>query len=128
MPSSSTRSNGHDHEAADALWTIGITGGLGIAAVPPVQADRRARLVLLDQRPRDDVARRVGAGGAVLASFSRPENAAVALEKLLDAGFINVEQEVEGRRTVIIVDAGDRQAQAREIIAEHGGTEFDPPN
>jgi len=80
-----------------------------------------------DELPQVDVGR-FGAGRTILAAFGRPEDAAVALEKLLDAGFINVEQEVEGGRTVVVLDAGDRQDQAHEILAEHGGVEFDPPN
>jgi hypothetical protein len=45
-----------------------------------------------------------------------------------DAGFINVEREVEGGRTVLVLDAGDQQKRAREILATHGGVEFDLPS
>ena len=74
-----------------------------------------------------DLAGRVGAGPTLLAAFGRTEDAAAALGELLDAGFINVEQEIEGPRTVLVLDAGTRQKQAREILAAHGGLEFDPP-
>jgi hypothetical protein len=62
-----------------------------------------------------------------LAAFGRTEDAAAALDELLNAGFINVEQEVEGERTVLVVDAGPRENQARQMLAAHGGVEFDPP-
>ena len=67
------------------------------------------------------------AGPTILAAFGSAEDAAAALGELLDAGFINVEQEVEGGRTVLVLDAGDQQKRAREILAAHGGLEFDPP-
>lgn len=75
-----------------------------------------------------NVAGRFGAGRTLLAAFDRPEGAAAALEKLLAAGFINVERETEGRRTVLVLDAGNQQDEARAILAEHGGAEFDPPS
>ncbi len=81
-----------------------------------------------DEHPQRDVAGRFGAGRTVLATFGRAGAAAAVVEKLLDAGFVNVEQEVEGSRTVVIVDAGDRLDLAREILVEQGGVEFDPPD
>ena len=81
-----------------------------------------------DEGPEPHVAGRFGAGRTVLATFGRPQDAAVAVEKLLDAAFINVEHEVDGDRTTVIVDAGDRQDLAREILVEQGGVEFDPPD
>jgi hypothetical protein len=81
-----------------------------------------------DQLPTAGVAGRFGAGRTLLASFDHPEDAAAALEKLLGAGFINVEQETEGRHTVLVLDAGERQAEARAIFAEHDGVDLDPPS
>jgi hypothetical protein len=81
-----------------------------------------------NERPTGDQVGRIGAGETILAAFDVPEVAAIALEELLAAGFINVERETEGRRTVLIVDAGNRQAEARAILHQHGGEEFDPPS
>jgi hypothetical protein len=81
-----------------------------------------------DERPQSEVAGRSAAGRTVLATFARPRDAAVAVEKLLDTGFVNVEQEVEGALTMVMVDAGDQQDLAREILVEQGGVEFDPPD
>jgi hypothetical protein len=80
-----------------------------------------------DEHPQPHVAGRFGAGRTVLATFGRPQDAAAAVEKLLDAGFVNVEQEVDGALTMVIVDGGDRQDHAREILLEYGGVEVDPP-
>jgi hypothetical protein len=80
-----------------------------------------------DEHPQPHVAGRFGAGRTVLATFERPQDAAAAVEKLLDTGFVNVEQEAEGALTMVIVDAGDRQDRAREILTELGGAEFDAP-
>lgn len=68
-----------------------------------------------------------GAGPAILAAFSRPDRAEAALERLLALGFLNVEQEVEDGRTVLMVDAGDRRGEARAVMAELGGEELDRP-
>ena len=81
-----------------------------------------------EEHTQRHLAGRFGAGRAVMATFGRPQDAAVALQKLLDTGFVNVEQEMDGDRTTVIVDAGDRQDQPREILFEHGGVEFDPPS
>ena len=78
-----------------------------------------------NERPTGDPVSGIGAGETILAAFGVPELAAIALEELLAAGFINVERETEGRRTVLIVDAGNRQAEARAILDKHGGEEFD---
>jgi hypothetical protein len=83
---------------------------------------------MYNERPMTDEAGRFGPGRTLLAAFGRPEGAAAALEKFLATGFINVERETEGRRTVLVLDAGDRQDEARAILAEHGGVEFDPPS
>ena len=80
-----------------------------------------------NELPADDPAGRIGAGETILAAFDVPEVAAIALEEFLAAGFINVERETEGRRTVLIVDAGNRQAEARAILDKHGAEEFDRP-
>jgi len=100
---------------------------------PLVRVDRgrASRLDFNDlhgECPQSEVAGRSAAGRSVLATFGRPRDAAVAVEKLLDAGFVNVEQEVEGSLTLVIVDAGDRQDLVREILIEQGGVEFDPPD
>ena len=82
-----------------------------------------------DKRSPADRSGRFGAGPTTLfAGFGRTEDAAAALTELLDAGFINVEREVDGGRTVLVLDAGDQQNRAREILAAHGGLEFDPPS
>ena len=81
-----------------------------------------------DKRSPADRAGRFGAGPTLFAGFGRTEDAAAALTELLDAGFINVEREVDGGRTVLVLDAGDQQNRAREILAAHGGHEFDPPS
>jgi len=81
-----------------------------------------------DKRSPADRVGRFGAGPTFLAAFGRTEDAAAALGELLDAGFINVEQEVEGGRTVLVLDAGDQQKRAREILTAHGGLEFDSPS
>jgi hypothetical protein len=60
----------------------------------------------------------------VLAQFDRPEQAAAALEELMRAGFLNVEQEVEGERTDLIVDPGGRRSEVEEILALHAGVEI----
>jgi hypothetical protein len=46
---------------------------------------------------------------------------------LLDAGFINLEQEQDGDEMLVTVDAGDRVAEARAIVARYGGVEIDQP-
>jgi hypothetical protein len=76
--------------------------------------------------PSDSVGR-FGSGPTLLAAFGRTEDAAAALGELLDAGFINVEQEVDGGRTVLVLDVGNQQKRAREILVAHGGVEFDLP-
>jgi len=81
-----------------------------------------------DKRSPADRFGRFGAGPTLFAGFGRTEDAAAALTELLDAGFINVEREVDGGRTVLVLDAGDQQNRAREILAAHGGLEFDPPS
>ena len=78
-----------------------------------------------NEGPAGDPVGRLGAGETILAAFGVPAEAAIALEELLAAGFINVERETEGKRTVLIVDAGNRQAEARAILGKHGGEEFD---
>jgi hypothetical protein len=55
------------------------------------------------------------------------DDAAAALGELLDAGFINVEREVEGGRTVLVIDVGNQEKRAREILNAYGGVEFDQP-
>jgi hypothetical protein len=80
-----------------------------------------------NERPTGDPLRGIGAGETILAAFGVPELAAIALEELLAAGFINVERETDGGRTILIVDAGNRQAEARTILNQHGGEEFDRP-
>ena len=73
-----------------------------------------------DKRSRPDVGE--GAGPTLLAAFGRTEDAAAALVELLDAGFINIEREVDGGRTVLVLDAGDQRNRAREIggVAKKG--------
>ena len=56
------------------------------------------------------------------------QTARVAVEKLLDRVFVNVEQELEGALTMVMVDAGDQQDLARQILVDEGGVEFDPPD
>jgi hypothetical protein len=80
-----------------------------------------------NERPTGDPPGGIGAGETILAAFGVPEAAAIALEELLAAGFINVERETEGGRTVLIVDAGNRPAEAHAILHQHGSEEFDPP-
>jgi hypothetical protein len=80
-----------------------------------------------NERLAGEPAGRTSAGEIILAAFGIAEAAANALEELLAAGFINVERETEGSRTVLIVDPDGRQAEARAILHEHGGEEFDPP-
>lgn len=80
-----------------------------------------------DEHSPSQLAGRLGAGPTLLAAFGGTEDAAAALDELLDAGFINVEREVEGGRTVLVVDAGPRENQARQILVAHGGLEFDLP-
>lgn len=97
-----------------------------LAGQAPLPKTRYAH-VMEDKRSPTDRVRKFGAGPALLAAFGLAEDAAAALGELLDAGFINVEQEVEGGRTVLVLDAGDQQKRAREILAAHGGLEFDLP-
>jgi hypothetical protein len=63
----------------------------------------------------------------VLATFSQPGAGRAAVEDLLDAGFINVEQEQDGEDVLVTVDAGPRAAEARAIVARYGGVEIDQP-
>jgi hypothetical protein len=81
-----------------------------------------------DERSPADLTGGFGAGPTLLAAFGRADDATAALDELLDAGFLNVEQEAEGGRTVLVLDAGDRPDQARRILAAHGGIEFDRPS
>jgi hypothetical protein len=80
-----------------------------------------------DERSPADLGGGFGAGPTLLVAFGRSDDAAAALDELLDAGFINVEQEAEGGRTVLVLDAGDRTDRARKILAAHAGLEFDRP-
>jgi hypothetical protein len=61
---------------------------------------------------------------AILATFADRQSALAAVTDLLDEAFINVQQEQDGRVTLVIVDAGQRVAMARAIITRHGGTEI----
>jgi hypothetical protein len=61
----------------------------------------------------------------VLGTFSRPAGGKAAVTDLLDAGFINVEQEQDADDLLVTVDAGDRAAEARAIFARYGGVEID---
>jgi hypothetical protein len=61
----------------------------------------------------------------VPATFARRQDAKAALEDLLDAGFLNVEQEMEGERTDVLVDPAGREAEALAILTAHGGTRVD---
>ena len=60
----------------------------------------------------------------VLAQFDRPEEAAAALDELMRAGFLNIEQEVEGERTELIIDPGERRSEVEEILALHEGVQI----
>jgi hypothetical protein len=64
----------------------------------------------------------------VLAQFDQPEQAAAALGDLMEAGFLNVEQEVEGKETELVVDPDAHEREAHTIVQEHGGLEIDLPN
>jgi hypothetical protein len=63
----------------------------------------------------------------VLATFSQPGAGKAAVTDVLDAGFIDVEQEEDGDDMLVTVDAGDRAAEARAIVARRGGVEIDQP-
>ena len=80
-----------------------------------------------DQSSQPDSVGRFGSGPTLLAAFGSGDDAAAALSELLDAGFINVEREVEGGRTVLVIDVGHQEKRAREILNAHGGVEFDQP-
>ncbi len=64
----------------------------------------------------------------VLAQFDHPEQAAAALDDLMEAGFLNVEQEVEGKETEVVVDPDAHEREAHQIVQEHGGVEIDLTN
>ena len=64
----------------------------------------------------------------VLAQFDQPEQAAAALDDLMRAGFLNVEQEVEGKETELVVDPDAHEREAHHIVQEHGGVEVDLTN
>jgi hypothetical protein len=59
---------------------------------------------VIEQKAPAALARSISPRTTLLAACGRAEDAAAALDELLDAGFINVEQEVEGGRTVLVVD------------------------
>jgi hypothetical protein len=63
----------------------------------------------------------------VLATFSQPRAGRAAVEDLLDAGFSNLEQEQDGDALLVTVEADDRVAEARAIVARYGGVEIDQP-
>ena len=90
---------------------------------PYLQVLAPLQLAHEDCERHEDIAALAGVGAR-----GGTEDAAAALGELLDAGFINVEQEVEGGRTVLVLDAGDQQKRAREILTAHGGLEFDSPS
>ena len=56
----------------------------------------------------------------LLATFTSRVLALNAVSDFLDAGFINVAQEQDGQSTLVIVDAGDRPAEARTILERYG--------
>lgn len=74
-----------------------------------------------------DPRRKSQAMGLVVATFARKDAARRALEDLLDAGFLNIEQEVEGRQTEVLVEPDGREAEAAAILARHGGIRVDLP-
>jgi hypothetical protein len=63
----------------------------------------------------------------VLATVSQPGAGKAAVEDLLDAGFINLEQEQDDEDMLVTVDAGARAAEAGAIVARYGGVEIDQP-
>ncbi len=60
-----------------------------------------------------------------MATFPDKDVARRALEDLLDADFLNVEQEAAGNRTDVLVEPDGREAEARAILSRHGGVRLD---
>jgi hypothetical protein len=57
----------------------------------------------------------------LMATFAQRGQARQAVEDLLDAGFLNVQSDVEGSRTVVILNTQGRAREALDIVARHGG-------
>ena len=63
--------------------------------------------------------------GIVVATFAGKDVARRALEDLLDAGFLNVEQEAAGNQTDVLVEPDGREGEAMAILSRHGGVGVD---
>jgi len=70
------------------------------------------------------MARQPDRRSTLMFAFRDRGEAVAALEELLDAGFLNVAEEIDGGETVLIVDTGGKPEDARRVAVRHHGIEL----